>query len=57
MQLYVSAAGGARTEMLCHHHDNFIAGHFSASHTILLVAGKYHGPGMVYGVKAYIQAY
>jgi hypothetical protein len=53
MQLYVLAAGGAGTEVLCRHHDNPIVGHFGAKHTLELVARKYYRRGMARKVKAY----
>jgi hypothetical protein len=34
MQLYVPAAGGARTEVLRHHYDDLIAGHFGLKCTL-----------------------
>jgi hypothetical protein len=52
MQLYVLAAGGARTEVLCPHHDDLIAGHFGGKRTLEIVARKYYWPGMAREVKA-----
>ncbi len=40
MQLYIPAAGGARTEVLRRHHDDPIAGHLGAKRTLELVARK-----------------
>jgi transposase InsO family protein len=56
MQLYVPAAGGARTEVLRRHHDDPIAGHFGAKRTLEFVARKDYGPGMSREVKAYTRA-
>jgi hypothetical protein len=56
MQLYVPAAGGARTEVLRRHHEYPITGHFGAKRTLELVARKYYWPGMSRKVKAYTQA-
>jgi D-mannonate dehydratase len=56
MQLYVPAAGGARTEVLCCHHDDPVAGDFGAKRTLELVARKYYWPGMLREVKAYTRA-
>jgi hypothetical protein len=56
MQLYVPAAGGARTEVLRRHHNDPIAGHFGAKRILELVARKYYWPGMSREVKAYTQA-
>jgi hypothetical protein len=56
MQLYVPAAGGARTEVLQRHHDDPIAGHFGSKSTLELVARKYYWPGMARKVKAYTRA-
>ncbi len=43
-------------EVLCRHHDDPIAGHFSAKHTLELVARKCYWPGMSREVKAYTRA-
>jgi hypothetical protein len=40
MQLYIPAAGGARTEVLRRHHDDPITGHLGAKRTLELVARK-----------------
>jgi hypothetical protein len=56
MQLYVPAAGGARTEVLRRHHDDPIAGHFGVKRTLKLDARKHYWPGMVRKVKAYTRA-
>ncbi len=56
MQLYVPAAGGARTEVLRCHHNDPIAGHFGAKRTLELVARKYYWPSMSRKVKAYTRA-
>jgi hypothetical protein len=56
MQLYVPAAGGARTEVLRRHHDDPVAGHFGLKRTLELLAKKYYWPGMACKVKAYTRA-
>ncbi len=56
MQLYVPAAKGARKEVLRHHHDYIITGHFGVKRTLDFVARRYYWPGMVREVKAYTQA-
>jgi hypothetical protein len=42
MWLYMPAAGGARTEMLCCYHNYLISEHLSAKYTLELVAMKYY---------------
>jgi hypothetical protein len=54
--LYVPGAGGARTEVLCRHHDDPLARHFGSRRTLDLVARKYYWPGMSHDVKAYCKA-
>jgi transposase InsO family protein len=56
MQLYVPAAGGSRTEVLCRHHDDPIARHLGAKRTLEPMARKYYWPGMSLEVKAYTRA-
>jgi hypothetical protein len=56
MQLYLLDARGTRMELLRCHHDNPIAGHFSAKRTLKLVAMKYNWPGRAHEVKAYTWA-
>jgi hypothetical protein len=56
MQLYIPTDGWARTEVLCHHYDDPIAGHFGTRRTLELVARKYDWPSMVRKVKAYTRA-
>ncbi len=56
IQLYVLAAGGARTEVLCHHYDDPIAGHFGEKSTLEYTARKYYWPGMAHEVKIYTWA-
>jgi hypothetical protein len=56
MQLYVPPAEGARTKILCCHHDDSIRGHFGVQPILELVARKYYWLGMAREVKAYTQA-
>jgi hypothetical protein len=56
MQLYVLTAGRGHMEMLRRHHDDPIAGHFGAKHTLELLSSKYYWIGMSLEVKAYTQA-
>ncbi len=56
MQLYVLPSGGACTDVLRHHHDNPIAGHFGAKHTLELVARKYYSPVTAHKAKSHTRA-
>ncbi len=53
IQLYVPAARGAHTEILCRYYDDPMAGHFEAKRTREFVVRKYNWPGMARTVKAH----